>query len=80
MESTRKQREFLIDYGNSIIDNVIEMARAKIKRLSPEEKYAVNPFIWEEYRFNGRKLARVFYTEDGVRKCREYYMGEYVDE
>lgn len=80
MESTRKQRELLIDYGNSIIDNAIEMARAKIKKLSPEEKYAVNPFVWEEYRFDGRKLARVFYTEDGVRKCREYYMSEYVDE
>lgn len=60
MESTRKQRKLLIDYGNNIIDNAIEMARAKIKKLSPEEKYAVNPFVWEEYRFDGRKLARVF--------------------
>lgn len=79
-ELTVKQRQYFISCGNSIIDNMTEMLKESIKKLSFKEIFAMNPSIMVINHSEGRRLLRFSYTENNERKCREYYMAEYSTE
>lgn len=78
-ELTVKQRQHFISCGNSIIDNMTEMLKESIKKLSFKEIFAMNPSVMVINHSEGRRLLRFSYTENNERKCREYYMAEYSD-
>lgn len=79
-ELTVKQRQHFISCGNSIIDNMTEMLKESIKKLSFKEIFAMNPSVMVINHSEGRRLLRFSYTENNERKCREYYMAEYSTE
>ena len=79
-ELTVKQRKHFISCGNSIIDNMTEMLKESIKKLSFKEIFTMNPSVMVINHSEGRRLLRFSYTENNERKCREYYMAEYSTE